>query len=103
MTGGMTDLPTDVLIAGSGPTGLTLACDLARRGLAVRIIDQRAEPHGESRGKGLTPESVETFGALGVAERMTAAGRAGVTLRKYFDGAHIADTTVDDGLSLIHI
>ncbi|MGW7434490.1 FAD-dependent monooxygenase [Streptomyces sp. NPDC054849] len=94
----MTGRPTDVLIAGSGPTGLTLACDLAHRGLAVRIIDQRAEPHRESRGKGLTPESIEAFGPLGVAERMTDVGRAGVTLRKYFDGAHIGDTTVDGGL-----
>jgi 2-polyprenyl-6-methoxyphenol hydroxylase-like FAD-dependent oxidoreductase len=24
---------TDVLVAGAGPTGLTLACDLARRGV----------------------------------------------------------------------
>ncbi|MGW0899101.1 FAD-dependent monooxygenase, partial [Streptomyces goshikiensis] len=29
---------TDVLIAGAGPTGLTLACDLARRGIAVRVV-----------------------------------------------------------------
>ncbi|WP_326586661.1 FAD-dependent monooxygenase [Streptomyces sp. NBC_01294] len=98
MTGDMTDVPTDVLIAGSGPTGLTLACDLALRGLTVRIIDQRTEPHRESRGKGLTPESIATFGPLGVAERMAAVGRAGVTLRKYFDGACVGDTTVEDGL-----
>ncbi len=30
----------DVLIAGAGPTGLTLAIELARRGVAVRIIDK---------------------------------------------------------------
>ncbi|WP_412075900.1 FAD-dependent monooxygenase [Streptomyces xanthophaeus] len=89
---------TDVVIAGSGPTGLTLACDLARRGAGVRILEQRAAPHRESRGKGLTPDSIEAFGPLGVAERMTAVGRARVTLRKYFDGAHISDTTLGDGL-----
>ncbi|MCX4695583.1 FAD-dependent monooxygenase [Streptomyces sp. NBC_01408] len=89
---------TDVVIAGSGPTGLTLACDLARRGVGVRILEQRAAPHRESRGKGLTPDSIEAFGPLGVAERMTAVGRTGVTLRKYFDGAHISDTAVGDGL-----
>ncbi|MEU9004762.1 FAD-dependent monooxygenase, partial [Streptomyces sp. NPDC048551] len=53
---------TAVLIAGSGPTGLTLACDLALRGLAVRVLDQRPGPHRESRGKGLTPEGLEALG-----------------------------------------
>ena len=30
---------TDVIIIGAGPTGLTLACDLARRGVPFRILD----------------------------------------------------------------
>ncbi|MGK3964203.1 FAD-dependent monooxygenase [Sorangium sp. So ce118] len=33
-------LSTQVLIVGAGPTGLTLACDLARRGVPCRIIDR---------------------------------------------------------------
>lgn len=89
---------TDVLIAGSGPTGLTLACDLARRGIGVRVLEERREPHRESRGKGLVPGSLATFGALGAADRMTAVGRREIVLRKYFDGAHISDTAVSDGL-----
>nr|WSX48598.1 FAD-dependent monooxygenase [Streptomyces sp. NBC_00974] len=89
---------TDVLIAGSGPTGLTLACDLARRGVGVRVVEERRAPHRESRGKGLNPGSLEIFGALGAAERMTAVGRREIVLRKYFDGAYISDTAVADGL-----
>lgn len=89
---------TDVLIAGSGPTGLTLACDLALRGVAVRVIDQRAAPHRESRGKGLQQSSLEVFEALGVAGAVTAAGSRGVVLRKYFDGEHVTDTPVGDGV-----
>ncbi|NXY98649.1 FAD-dependent monooxygenase [Streptomyces sp. BR123] len=92
---------TDVLIAGSGPTGLTLACGLARRGLGVRIVDQRAEPHRESRGKGLQPGSLEVFAELGVAGRMAAVGRKEVVLRKYFDGAHVRDTPTPGGGLLI--
>ncbi|RMQ24208.1 hypothetical protein ALQ07_01902 [Pseudomonas syringae pv. actinidiae] len=45
----------DVLIIGSGPTGLTLACDLARRGINVRIIEKAAVPFNGSRGKGIQP------------------------------------------------
>ncbi|MEV0411753.1 FAD-dependent monooxygenase [Streptomyces sp. NPDC050448] len=86
--------PTDVLIVGSGPTGLTLACDLALRGAAVRVIDQRTEPHQESRGKGLRQSSLDIFRRLGVAESLTAIGYEEVVLRKYFDGEHINDTPV---------
>ncbi|WP_328929001.1 FAD-dependent monooxygenase [Streptomyces sp. NBC_00190] len=89
---------TDVLIVGSGPTGLTLACDLALRGIAVRVLDGRSGPHRESRGKGLVPSSLEVFARLGAAERMAAIGTRGVILRKYFDGAHINDTPTGDGL-----
>ncbi|MGW6686987.1 FAD-dependent monooxygenase [Streptomyces sp. NPDC054961] len=89
---------TDVLIVGSGPTGLTLACDLARRGIGVRVVEGRGAPHRESRGKGLNHASLETFEALGAAERMTAVGQREIVLRKYFDGAYISDTAVADGL-----
>ncbi len=92
---------TDVLIAGSGPTGLTLACDLARRGIAVRVVEQREAPHRESRGKGLRPGSLEVFEELGIAERLRATGRMGLVLRKYFDGAHVSDTAADDDGLLI--
>ncbi|GGZ62340.1 FAD-dependent monooxygenase [Streptomyces subrutilus] len=89
---------TDVLIAGSGPTGLTLACDLALRGLAVRVVEQRSAPHRASRGKGLTGPSLEVFTRLGAVEKMSATGRRGVVLRKYFDRVHVRDTPTDDGL-----
>ena len=31
---------TDVLVAGAGPTGLVLACELLRRGISSRVIDR---------------------------------------------------------------
>ena len=64
----------DVLIAGAGPTGLTLACDLRRRGIAVRIIDAAAQPFVGSRGKGLQPRTLEVFDDLGILDAITAAG-----------------------------
>ncbi|MGO4460171.1 FAD-dependent monooxygenase [Streptomyces sp. M-16] len=83
---------TDVLVVGSGPTGLTLACELALRGAAVRVIEGRGAPHRESRGKGLWPSSMDVLRGLGAAEPLTTIGSSEVVLRKYFDGAHVNDT-----------
>lgn len=40
-----------ILIVGSGPTGLTLACDLARRNISIRIIDKAPEYFNSSAAK----------------------------------------------------
>ena len=40
---------TDVLIVGAGPTGLTLACELLRRGIQCCLIDRIDEPAQPSR------------------------------------------------------
>ena len=65
---------TAVLIAGAGPTGLTLALDLARRGISFRLIDAAAAPFAGSRGKGIQPRTLEIFDDLGVAGEILAAG-----------------------------
>ena len=64
----------DVLVAGAGPTGLTLAVDLARRGVHVRIVDSAASHFVGSRGKGLQERSLEVLADLGVAGELRAAG-----------------------------
>jgi 2-polyprenyl-6-methoxyphenol hydroxylase-like FAD-dependent oxidoreductase len=37
-------METQVLIAGAGPTGLTLAVDLGLRGIRCVLIEQKSEP-----------------------------------------------------------
>ncbi|RPK93266.1 FAD-dependent monooxygenase [Streptomyces sp. ADI98-10] len=74
---------TDVLIVGAGPTGLVLACDLARRGAAVRIVDRSPAPPRTSRAKGPNPRSLEILDDLGVAEEVLAAGSAPLPMLKY--------------------
>jgi 2-polyprenyl-6-methoxyphenol hydroxylase-like FAD-dependent oxidoreductase len=64
-----------VLIAGAGPTGLALACDLARRGVSFRIVDKAAAYFVGSRGKGLQPRSLEVLDDFGVIEQVLANGR----------------------------
>lgn len=64
----------DVLIAGAGPTGLTLACDLARRGVDCRIVERGEHGFQGSRGAGLQPRTREIFEDLGVLDAVHAAG-----------------------------
>src|SRR5258708_1219347 len=56
---------TDVLIAGAGPAGLVLGIELARRGVAFRLIEQRTEPLQASRGKGSPPRTLEILEDIG--------------------------------------
>ncbi|QAY79754.1 FAD-binding protein [Sphingosinicella sp. BN140058] len=65
---------TDVLICGAGAAGLTLAIDLARRGLCFRLVEQNETPFGGSRGKGIQPRTLEVFEDLGLLDRIAAAG-----------------------------
>jgi 2-polyprenyl-6-methoxyphenol hydroxylase-like FAD-dependent oxidoreductase len=67
----------DVLIAGAGPAGLVLACDLARRGVAFRIVDALPAPpdhRSGSRGKGIQPRTLEIYDDLGLIDRVHSVG-----------------------------
>lgn len=70
-----------VLIVGAGPTGLTLACDLARRGVSFRVIEAAPGPQVGSRGKGIQPRTLEVFESLGIAGRVIANGRMAMPMR----------------------
>jgi len=65
---------TDVLICGAGAAGLTLAIDLARRGIAFGLIDKIDRPFQGARGKAIQPRSQEVFEDLGIVDRVVAAG-----------------------------
>ena len=62
------DPVTLVLIVGAGPTGLTLAIELARRGVQLRIIDREAERTATSRAIGTQARTVEVFRLMGIPE-----------------------------------
>ena len=65
----------DVLIVGAGPVGLTLAIDLAQRGVSVTLAEMRAA--GEppiGRSNVVSARSMEAFRRLGIARAVREAG-----------------------------
>ncbi|MGA7236358.1 MAG: FAD-dependent oxidoreductase [Bryobacteraceae bacterium] len=84
----MTSNDVQVLIAGAGPTGLTLAGDLARRGVQFRIVDKAPAYSIGSRGKGLQPRSLEVMDDFGIVDRVLRNGKFHVPFRGY-DGAKV--------------
>ena len=64
-----------VLVVGAGPVGLTAACQLARLGVRVRVVEALERPTTESRAVGVHPRSMEMLAALGVLPQLEARGR----------------------------
>ena len=70
-----------VLIVGAGPTGLTLAVELARRGVSCRLLEAAPGPQPGSRGKGVQPRTLEVFDDLGIVSRVLAHGELAMPIR----------------------
>jgi 2-polyprenyl-6-methoxyphenol hydroxylase-like FAD-dependent oxidoreductase len=66
---------SDVLIVGAGPVGLTLAIDLAWRGIGVTVVETRARAAPpEPKCNHVAARTMEIFRRLGVAEKVRNAG-----------------------------
>ncbi|HEX4307744.1 MAG TPA: FAD-dependent oxidoreductase, partial [Solirubrobacterales bacterium] len=87
----------DVLVVGAGPTGLTLAAELQRRGVDALLVDARDEPQKWDRATVVHPRSLEIFEALGIVDRFIAAGVPQRAARLYSAGEVLVE--VDFSLS----
>src|SRR3954451_12913512 len=69
------DNEANVLIVGAGPVGLTLAIDLAWRGIDVTVVETRARAEQpEAKCNHVAARTMEIFRRLGVAEKVRNAG-----------------------------
>lgn len=65
----------DVIVAGAGPTGLMLACELRLAGVAVEVLDALPSRTSESRAGGLHARTMELLDQRGIVDRFLAGGR----------------------------
>jgi 2-polyprenyl-6-methoxyphenol hydroxylase-like FAD-dependent oxidoreductase len=75
-------MATQVLIVGAGPVGMTLACELARYGVTVRIVDKAAQRTDKSKALVL-----ESSAVAGLIQQYT--GLLDPLVRPALDGAGI--------------
>ncbi|MER5439745.1 bifunctional 3-(3-hydroxy-phenyl)propionate/3-hydroxycinnamic acid hydroxylase [Streptomyces sp. NPDC002790] len=60
----------DVVVVGAGPVGMTAAALLAARNLSVLVLEAQAEPVPEPKAISIDDESLRTYQAAGVADRI---------------------------------
>ena len=71
----------DVVIAGAGPVGLFLACELRLAGGSVVVLEQAGDPSSPLKTlpfglRGLSAPTLEAFDRRGLLDRIRAAQRA---------------------------
>lgn len=71
----------DVVIAGAGPVGLFLACELRLGGLSVLVLEQAADPHSLLKElpfgmRGLSAPTIEAFYRRGLLDDLAAPQRS---------------------------
>jgi menaquinone-9 beta-reductase len=74
----------DVAIAGAGPAGTSAAIHLATQGARVLLVEQKRFPRAKLCGEFISPECLQHFERLQVADQMIAAGPATLTQTVFY-------------------
>jgi len=56
----------DVLVVGAGPSGLFAACELARHGIRVRLVEREVRRHRQARATAIQPGTLEILDSVGL-------------------------------------
>ncbi|WP_068469294.1 FAD-dependent monooxygenase [Candidatus Protochlamydia phocaeensis] len=65
---------SSVLIVGAGPSGLMMACELARRGISFRLIDRKPEGIKTTNAVGIQTRTLELFDQVELIDRFLEIG-----------------------------
>jgi 2-polyprenyl-6-methoxyphenol hydroxylase-like FAD-dependent oxidoreductase len=67
----MNTITAHVVVAGAGPTGLMLACELALAGLPPLVLERLAQPTGLSKALALNGRAVDSLDLRGLLDRFS--------------------------------
>lgn len=85
----------DVLVVGAGPTGLTMAAELARHGVRCRIVDKAPAASDRSKAVAVHARSLEVFEAMGLIDGVLQAGIRLHGVSIHANGRRVARLTLD--------
>jgi 2-polyprenyl-6-methoxyphenol hydroxylase-like FAD-dependent oxidoreductase len=90
---------TDVLVVGAGPTGLTMACELARHGVKPQIIDKATAPSDKSKAFAVHARTLELFENMGMVEQILAKGQPAGGVAFYDEGEKLVSIDIAGAIS----
>jgi 4,5-epoxidase len=79
-------LRTSVLVAGAGPTGLALACDLRRRGIDAQVVEKLERPPVTTRALGIQPRGRQILDRLGALRDLESIAQRSRRVDLFVDG-----------------
>jgi 2-polyprenyl-6-methoxyphenol hydroxylase-like FAD-dependent oxidoreductase len=87
---------SQILVVGGRTTGLTLACELARHGAPVRIVDKSEGIDPHCRATVLHSRTLEVFQDLGIVDEVLEKGTKVRGLSQYVDGRRVLHVNFGD-------
>jgi 2-polyprenyl-6-methoxyphenol hydroxylase-like FAD-dependent oxidoreductase len=88
-------MTSQVLVVGAGPVGLTLAAELKRYGVSVRIVDKASSRTDKSKALVVWSRTLELLARAGCAEAFVAAGCKVVAVNLNAGGRPLGRVTFD--------
>jgi 2-polyprenyl-6-methoxyphenol hydroxylase-like FAD-dependent oxidoreductase len=87
----VSDQSRKILLVGAGPTGLTLAHELLRQGIQVRLIDKASTASQNTKALGVWPRTLELFARTrtGISEEMVDRGVKTPTFHVWSEGKRL--------------
>jgi 2-polyprenyl-6-methoxyphenol hydroxylase-like FAD-dependent oxidoreductase len=90
------DNSSPILIVGAGTTGLAMACELARHGAPVRVIDKLSGINPHCRACSVHARTLEIFQDLGIVEEILAEGHKILGMSQYANGERFMHSSGDE-------